>query len=351
MACGGGGSHSNTIATAGGNVQAISVNSGPDGNYANGAFTSVTVCVPGNSTCQTISGMLVDTGSAGLRPLSSALTISLPQQKASDGDPVVECLPFVNGCTWGPVETADLQISGEKASSLPIQVLSDSDFRVTTACASNGPSEDTLTALGANGILDVGTFAQDCGGGCALPGPSNPGLYYECPTSGCVLTAESLALQVQNPVTLFATDNNGVIVELPAVGAPETSVSGSLIFGIGTQSNNGLNGATVYTVDANGNFITTYKGQSYNTSFIDSGSNAIFFLNSGTTGTPFFPDAKFYYCPSTTVNLSAINQGTNGASGTVNFSVANADTLFRNNPGASVFGACHYSSDVTCLRP
>jgi hypothetical protein len=188
MACGGGGSHSNTIATAGGNVQAISVNSGPDGNYANGAFTSVTVCVPGTSTCQTISGVLVDTGSAGLRLLSSALTISLPQQKASDGDPVVECLPFVNGYTWGPVATADLQISGEKASSLPIQVLSDSDFRAPTACASIGPSEDTLTALGANGILGVGTLAQDCGAECALLGPSNPGLYYECPTSGCVVT-------------------------------------------------------------------------------------------------------------------------------------------------------------------
>jgi hypothetical protein len=93
--------------------------------------------------------------------------------------------------------------------------------------------------------------------------PSNPGLYYECPTSGCVVTAEALAQQVQNPVTLFATDNNGVMVELPAVGAPETSVSGSLIFGIGTRSNNGLNGATVCTVDANGNFITTYQGQSY----------------------------------------------------------------------------------------
>jgi Protein of unknown function (DUF3443) len=93
--------------------------------------------------------------------------------------------------------------------------------------------------------------------------PSNPGLYYECPTSGCVVTAEALAPQVQNPVTLFATDNNGVMVELPAVVEPETSVSGSLIFGIGTQSNNGLNGATVCTVDANGNFITTYQGQSY----------------------------------------------------------------------------------------
>ena len=108
-----------------------------------------------------------------------------------------------------------------------------------------------------------------------MPGPSNPGLYDECPTSGYVVAAESLAQQVQNPVTL-AADNNGVIVELPAVSVPETSVSGSLVFGIGTQANNGLNGATVYSVDANGNFITTYKGQSHNTSFIDSGSSAIF---------------------------------------------------------------------------
>ena len=57
----------------------------------------------------------------------------------------------------------------------------------------------------------------------------------------CV-AAESLAQQVQNPATLFAADNNGVIVELPAVSVPETSVSGSLVFGIGTQANNGLNG-------------------------------------------------------------------------------------------------------------
>jgi len=52
---------------------------------------------------------------------------------------------------------------------------------------------------------------------------------------------------VQNPVTLFATDNNGVIIELPAVSGVETSVTGSLIFGIGTQSNNALGSATVYT--------------------------------------------------------------------------------------------------------
>src|SRR6202140_2735481 len=75
IGCGGGSSsHSNTVITTGSNVQAITVNAGPAGNYANGAFTSVILCVPGTTPCQTISGVLVDTGSPGLRLLSSALT-------------------------------------------------------------------------------------------------------------------------------------------------------------------------------------------------------------------------------------------------------------------------------------
>jgi hypothetical protein len=338
VACGGT-SHSNGGGgNPGSNVQAISVTLGPDGNYANGAFTGVTVCAPGTSTCQTIDGVLVDTGSSGLRILSSVLTTALPQQKASDGNPVVECLPFVSGYTWGPVQTADVKIAGEKASSLAIQVLSDTAFTVPSACANNGKSMDTLSALGANGILGVGVFVQDCGGACVAKGPSNPALYYECPASGCVVVGEALSQQVGNPVAFFSTDNNGVIVELPAVSGPQASVSGSIIFGIGTQSNNGLGGAKVYTVDASANFVTTYNNQSYNQSFIDSGSNGLYFLTSGITGIPVCSDATSFYCPTTTKNLSAVNSGSNGgASGTVNFSVANADALFKNNPNASVF--------------
>ncbi len=72
--CGGGSSKSsnsgsppNTIASSGGNVAPIAVNGGPVGNYVDGAFASVTLCVPGTSSCQTIGGVLVDTGSSGLR--------------------------------------------------------------------------------------------------------------------------------------------------------------------------------------------------------------------------------------------------------------------------------------------
>ena len=345
VGCGGGssGSSSSTSGASGSsgaptsNVQAITVNTGPtaaaplNSPYIDGAFTSVTVCAPGSTTnCQTIGGILVDTGSSGLRILSSALTISLPQQSGTSGDPIVECLPFVDGITWGPVQTTDMTIAGEEAKSLPIQVVGSSNFStIPTGCSSMGTPEDDLTTLGANGILGVGNYAQDCGTACTVSGASNPGLYYACPDSGCEVTTESVSSQVQNPVVLFATDNNGVIIELPSVTGAETSVSGSMIFGIGTRSNNALGSATVYTIDpSSGNFTTVFDNVTYgDASFLDTGSNAIYFLDSNTTGLPICTDATFWYCPTTTQSLSATNQGANGASGSVNFVVGNADTL------------------------
>jgi len=338
-ACGGssGSSPTPTPTPTGSNVQAITVNAGPAGNYANGAFTSVTVCTPGTSTCQTIDGVLVDTGSSGLRLLSSVLTVPLSQQNYTNGNPVAECLPFVIGYTWGPVQTADVEIASEKASSVPVQVINQSAYPLpsTSLCANNpGGPADTVQNLGANGIIGVGSFAQDCGGACALPPSSgqNPNLYYECPAAGCTAIAESLTQQVANPVSLFSADNNGVIIELPAVTGPEASLTGSLVFGIGTESNNGLNGATVYPVDDNGNFITTFNNVQSSQSFLDSGSNAFYFTDAAI---PVCGDDTAFYCPNSTLNLSATNSGFNGTpTGTVDFSVANADDL----PNDAVLG-------------
>jgi len=107
------GPESGNIATSGPNVLQITVNSGPTRRYENGAFTSVTICIPrGQSQCQTISGVLVDTGSSGLRILSSVLSLSLPHQTSSNSNPVAECVQFQDGYTWGPVELADIKLSG-----------------------------------------------------------------------------------------------------------------------------------------------------------------------------------------------------------------------------------------------
>jgi len=333
--CGGGSGAGFTAGGGGsGNVQPLSVNSGPNNDYANGLFTAVTICIPGSSTCQTVNDVLVDTGSVGLRILGSALNVSLPGQTDSTGGKIAECTVFVDGYSWGPVATADVQIAGEVADSLPIQVIiGASDSPSVPAACSNGAGQavNTLSTLGANGILGIGLFAQDCGSGCAAS--RGPGIYFACNSSSvCSSTTEGLQDQVQNPVAMFAADNNGVLIQLPAIDANGAgNVSGSLIFGIGTQGNNGLGGAVVLPTSAAGNITTNFNGSVLFSSFVDSGSNALFFHSS--TIPPCSSSAAFY-CPASTLALSASMGGQNGASVVVPFSVANADSLFSTSNAA-----------------
>ena len=331
ISCGGGSTQSTTRGTAS-NSQTVVVNGGPGGNYANGLFTSVTICAPGSSNCQTISGVLVDTGSYGLRILSSALSTvggSLPQQKDAGGNSVFECAQFVDSVVWGPVKTADFAIGSERASSLPIQVISATTTPVPSACKAIGPAEENLASLGANGILGIGLFLQDCGGACTVPGSSNPGFYYSCAGSSCQISAESNANQVRNPVGSFATDNNGIVLSLPSIAAP-ASLNGTLTFGIGTEGNNHLTSQQIFRPDSFGNLKTSFKGQTY-AGFIDSGSNGYFFLDSSTTGLANCPSSeKGFYCPASPVALSATNNS-GSTSSTVNFTIGNAGDLFATN--------------------
>jgi hypothetical protein len=354
VACGGGNNSSsaggNSITPpTGSNVAAIVVDPGPSAIQAtapatNGLYVTVNVCVPGTTTCQSIDHVLVDTGSEGLRVLASVMTLPLTTQTNASGMSIAECVPFLDGTfVWGPVQAADIQIAGEKASSAPIQVIGESQISVPSGCT--GTDDDTVQALAANGILGIGPFLQDCGSLC-VTGIPNSALYYACSSnagSSCLPTTQSLTAQVTNPVSMFATDNNGTIIELPAIsntGAP--SVTGSLVFGIGTQSNNGLKGAIPLAADAQGNFGTSFNGTQY-TAFIDSGTNILGVLDSGTIGIPTCasPNDSFY-CPGAPNNnalnlrnLTAINFDTLGAQSTVNFGIANALFLFNTNGGAN----------------
>jgi hypothetical protein len=302
----------------------------------NGIFTTVTICVPGTSSCQAIGNVLVDTGSAGLRILSSAgggaLTLTLPQQNDTSGNAISECNEFEDGYTYGPVRTADIKISGEQASSAAIQVIGDAAFSaIPASCVNTGlTSENTLQSLGANGVLGIGPYLQDCGSGCVTSINNNSDIYYSCPSSGCQDVVLSLAKQVQNPISLFTTDNNGAVIELPAIAdGGANTVSGSMVFGIGTQSNNALGSATVFPADIYGNMATSYGGTVY-PSFLDTGSNAIYFLDESITQIPVCSDSGFY-CPSSTTSISVTNQGDSGSpSQGVSFNVANADALSFN---------------------
>jgi hypothetical protein len=321
-----------SIAAPANNVQPISVNPGPAGDYANGLFTSVTVCVPGTSNCQTIDGVLVDTGSSGLRLLGSVLSLALPPSTNASGAQLAECAQFQDSTEWGSVVRADVKLAGEVAPNLPVNVLAPAGFpAIPSQCAQPGlPVESTVADLGANGILGVGLFREDCGPGCAATGSSNPGLYYACAAGACQPVAVTLDQQVQNPVWRFTTDNNGVVIQLPTIPAlGATSVAGSMVFGIGTQANNALGGASVLTVDGVGDITTVFQNRSYADSFIDSGSNAIFFLDSATTGLATCRGSADFYCPVGAVNLTATNRGGTGTSSNVSFSISSADTLFN----------------------
>src|SRR5205823_5571778 len=69
-------------------------------------------------------------------------------------------------------------------------------------------------------------------------------------------------------------------------------------------------------------------------SFIDSGSNGLYFLDSASTGLPLCTDARGFYCPPMLELLSAINRGVNGVAIATTLSVANLTTL---NPQFSAF--------------
>ena len=293
--------------------------------------TSVTVCQPGTGNCAIIDNIQVDTGSHGLRILASALpaTLSLPVVPSGNGI-AGECAVFGGGYTWGAVRSADVRMAGQLAESIPLQLIADPALpTVPTDCTGSGRAMMTVDGLRSNGILGVGLFATDCGGGCVSS--ALPRWYYSCDASGaCLASAQALVRQVTNPVSRFALDNNGVVIDLPAIpdaGAP--TVSGSMIFGIGTQANNTLGSASVVKANAQtGYVVTTSGGQSYSQSYIDSGSNGLFFRNTQ------LPQCGYWYCPSSTQTASASIIGTNGAATPTSFSIGNSSALFASSNNA-----------------
>jgi Protein of unknown function (DUF3443) len=343
---GGGGGGGNTITPLGpGNVVAMSVDPGPTGantGIFNIPYVKVTVCAHGSTTnCQTIDHVEVDTGSYGLRIISSvmnsAVLAGLTQEQSIVGGALVECTQFGDGIAWGSMRTADITVSGETASNIPIQIIGDPNYpTIPSNCTVHGAPENTVALFGANGILGVGPFVQDCGTGCV--GSTQNNVYFSCPSGGgaCTDVDTPLNLQTANPVASFTTDNNGVILEMPSVAdAGAVTASGVLVFGIGTQSNNGLGNAVVLTTDSLGYITTTFNNVQYIDAFIDSGSNLNFIVDSGVATCGTSPNQVF--CPSSELNVSATNMGANGVQSTVSFKIGDATTLFNANPTYTAF--------------
>jgi hypothetical protein len=334
------------------NVLPLSVNGvhcASSSGYANKPCVTVKVCSPGTSQCQTVNDVLLDTGSFGLRIFKQALgTVSLAQVTLPAG-PVATCVQFGDQSSdWGPVQVADVVLGGEPTVQVPIHVIDATFGSLPPTCP--GP-ETSPSVAGFNGILGVGVFQQDCGDGCTRVAQN--GVYFTCGGVGtCTGTVLALAQQVQDPVALLPQDNNGVIVDLPAVdasGAP--SVEGQLILGIGTRSNNAMPSATVFPVTADlGTFTTTLEGTPMDRSFLDTGSNGLFFAPPSMSVLPACAGSNsVWFCPAATVSYTATNtvtSGTGSPSVAVGFQIANfnmlaasSNSVFNDLGGGGIQGA------------
>ncbi len=336
-ACGGGGSsQAVAVATAplGLNEHPVYVDGGPAGTgyNANRLYTDVTVCTPGNAAnCQTINHVLVDTGSTGLRILSSALNrgTGLRGVNAPGGLPLLGCVQFVdNTFAWGPFVQADIVLGAKRAANLPVQVIADpASAHLATACSS-GSNITSASVLGANGVLGIGLFKEDCGAACEVNAAN--GYYFTCTDATCAVvrgTSLPRSQQAQNPVIFFASDNNGLVIDLPSAGTvPSPGLSGKMVFGIGTQANNQPQVARVLTTSPSGVVSTTFEGRTMSRSFIDSGSNGLYF---DSPRLPICAGASGFYCPPGLTPRAATMTGTNGVAVPVAFNIDNALASFN----------------------
>ena len=304
------------------NSISINVGAGTAKNI-NTPYVSVTICQPGTNICKNVDNILLDTGSTGLRVLASTITSLQLSPVVVNNASILECASFISGTAWGPVKLADVKMSAEVASSIPIQILADPSYSTIPSSCGGSQNTQISTTLKTNGILGVGLFIND--------GQS----YFNCvPTAlnNCRISL-SLApnLQVQNPVAAFPVNNNGVILKLPTVGATGSKlVTGSLTFGIDTQTNNSSIGSYVIPTNSSGLFTTIFNNTTFNSSFIDSGSNGLYFpsgsLSSVLVNCSSFSLSEFY-CPAVTQSYLAALTLKNSVQGNVIFSAANAKTL------------------------
>jgi len=326
-----------------------------DYRVVNMPYVSVTFCAPGKqgaSQCATVDHMLLDTGSVGVRVIASAFDASfagkLPMQTGASNDStgkaaIAQCALFASGFTWGSMRAADVTIGKKTASGISVQLIGDSTFATWTPqdCSSRGQGLNTVKDLGANGIVGIGHMAQDYPEAASRALAPN---YYYCPTPwSCTPASVPLDRQTANPVTAFATDNNGTIIRLPALPPDgQASAAGELIFGVGTRSNNALPAnPTILAVSDQGTLTTMYASRSV-PAIVDSGTNGLMFRD---TSIP--TGVNNWFAPQNTLSLSATMMSTVGLQATVPFSIADAERLFESHYAAyDSLGALSLSSNM-----
>jgi hypothetical protein len=339
--CGGGGGGGGAVSQVSSQNQATnSVNVTVDNKFGfvNAPYVTVTICAPGTGNCATIDHVLVDTASTGLRLLRSAVPASLGLVNAKDsaqGNTMAECVEFGSGVAWGPISKVDLKIAGESASSVPIQIVDDSFAAIPADCSSEGPDMAARgpSSFGGNGLIGLNVMRHDCQTSCQSPAAS---MYYDCAGSTCTGIAVPLAEQVPNPVIQFTTDNNGMTLNFPAVAqGGESTVAGTMTFGINTQSNNILpSTAQQMTTTVFGEVTASFNGLPM-PGFIDTGSSAYFIVDPSISQCPSSFSSAPWFCPAAPTALSASLQSESGATLGVSFTLFNSESELGNFSNAA----------------
>jgi hypothetical protein len=302
-------------------------------NYYNAPYVTLTLCAPGTQNCATIDHVIVDTGSVGLRLLRSAVPSSLGLVNATDpvgGNTLAECMEFASGHAWGPISTVDLKMGGETASSLKVHILDDSFASKPAECASYGPDmlANGAKSFGGNGYIGIDVLRRDCLGGCTTT--SNT-LYYDCAGTQCSPVGMPATHQMQNPISAFAADNNGVTLTFPALAAGGAqNVSGTMTFGIDTQANNASTGATKLAINGSASVNASYGDRSMQ-AILDTGSGAYYFPDSTIALCPSSFSSQAYYCPAQQLTRSATLASKSGNAQAISFDILNASTELANN--------------------
>jgi hypothetical protein len=316
------------------NALPFSINHGPFGDSVDMPYVSVKICANGTSNCSTIGNVLVDTGSFGLRVFASQLSGLDITPNINGGSQVGECAFFGAGSTWGAVSAADVYIAGEPKITVPIQVIDDTGSFASAPhdCSAKSQLITSPQAAQFDGLLGIGQFGNDV----IFTD------YYDCSSENCSALAQPPSADiVVNPVASYPVDNNGIVVDLPAVAAGgSASAQGTIYFGIGTQTNNQPGSVVTLAEDSDvssNSFldINTVFGGTTAGAFFDTGSNGYFF-DDGQISQCSKAEAPGFYCPPSLLTESATNESVDGSvSDVVNFDVDNAMSLF--NSGGAAF--------------
>jgi hypothetical protein len=291
----------------------------------NEPYTNIKICEPNSTTnCQVIDHVIVDSGSDGLRFMEGVIKSSLLKHLpvvGVKGKIITECETYVDSYTYGPLLYADVYFGGKVLKKFPLQLASNA-YTPPAECQDEGGEKTNTAALfGGNGLVGVAFPLTD-----VTP-------YYVCESNGSDCADFNYA-GLPNLVSVFEKDNNGAVITLPSVASrgSSTPVMGSLIFGVGTESNNKPPAGTkALKNDLSFGEFDVELGSNKAKAYIDSGTSNLV-VNGDWTQCSASTGLQGFFCPS---KNEALSMGVSSIGKTtpayhIGLTIGNANTLLNN---------------------